>query len=143
MASEEEQMATIQAYQAFLNSFTYFKTLTSIYNFGVPFILSLVLYLVTWNIAKSKKFKKFNILTHNAIWNTVLLIALLPSVVFGFYLVLRYPFPEIEIDNFNFLLWHVEGSIVMGTVVVLHLIQRFVLYVGQLKSINIKKSKVA
>ncbi|MBN2100451.1 hypothetical protein JW710_00955 [Candidatus Dojkabacteria bacterium] len=106
---------------------------SSHYNFVVPFFTSLVLYLISWYLAKSKKIERYIMPIHNGIWNTVLLVSLIPSVAFGFYLVLRYAFPEIRISYFDFLYWHVEGSIVMGTVAIMHLIQRLTTYIGQLK----------
>lgn len=103
------------------------------YNFAIPFFTSLALYLISWFTAKSKKIAKYTLPIHNAVWNTVLLLSLVPSAVFGFYLVLRYAFPEIKTDRFDFLYWHVEGSIVMGTVAIMHLVQRLTTYIGQLK----------
>jgi hypothetical protein len=108
---------------------------TSPYNIVIPLVVPLILYLTSWIVSKKMIVKKFNLQTHNAIWNTVLIITLVPSAVFGLYLALRYSLPEIRTQSFDFMYWHVEGSIVMATVVTLHLIQRLVQYFAQLKNI--------
>lgn len=105
------------------------------YNFFLPFSFSLVGYLTTWLLARKKISTKFTILQHNAIWNTTLLLSMIPSIVFGFHLVLRYTFPSIRTNAFDFLYWHVEGSIVMGTTAFLHLVQRLTTYCCQLKAL--------
>lgn len=108
------------------------------YNFAIPFFTTLILYIISWFAAERKLFSKYTHPTHNMIWNTLLLVALIPSAIFGFYLTLRYPFPEIRIDRevFDFLYWHVEGSIVMGTISIMHLLQRLKMYFSQIKCVK-------
>lgn len=101
------------------------------YNFFIPFFASLVLYSTTYILSKKKKL--ISIKHHNAIWNTILLFLLIPSALFGFYLVLRYHFPSIRTSAFDFLFYHVEFSVAMGTIAILHLLQRLKIYFGQLK----------
>lgn len=106
------------------------------YNFALPFFFSLIPYVFSWFVAKKQLIKKFTPPMHNAIWNTVLLVTLVPSAIFGIYMVLKFSFPEIKIEGFDFLYWHVEGSIVMGTVAILHLIQRLTQYLAQVKAVG-------
>ena len=80
---------------------------------------------------KGKKNWKFNAIASKFFWNTVLLLSLIPSVIFGFYLVFQYPFPVLREVNFDFLYWHVEGSMVFGTVCIIHFIERLKIYFAQ------------
>ncbi|MDD3647500.1 MAG: cytochrome b5 domain-containing protein [Candidatus Dojkabacteria bacterium] len=106
------------------------------YNLPIPFSISLFLYLLTWHMSKSSLGKKFKLLapsTFNMFWNTVLLLSLIPSALFGFYMILRFSIPELYNIRFNFLWWHVEGSIIFGTISILHFITRLNLYIIPLK----------
>lgn len=117
------------------------------YNFLIPFLATTLLYLATWQLSKSdikKKNKIFNKIGFNGFWNTILVIALIPSFVFGIVLIMRYKFNGLRDINFDFLYWHVEGSIVMGTIGILHLLTRLKQYFAQLSFIGKtvkKKSK--
>jgi hypothetical protein len=97
------------------------------YNLLVPLLLTLVLYWVPSFFIKNKK--KFN-----AFWNTILLLTLLiPSFGFGVFMILRYQFPNLYNIDFKFMYWHVELSIVFSIIALNHLIQRFKVYLVQLK----------
>lgn len=112
------------------------KSAESPYNFPVPFFSSILLYLITWFLTRmtlAGKRKLFARTSFNFIWNTVLVLSTIPSVVFGFYLVLRYSYPRLREVDFDFLYWHVEGAIVFGTVAVMHLITRLRQYIAPLK----------
>lgn len=101
------------------------------YNFILPFVLTVVLYLATWLLSKSslsKQIKLFSKKYFNFFWNTVLLLGLIPSVLVGFYMIFSYSFPSLRDINFNFLYWHVELSIIFGTAGVMHLLTRLTLY---------------
>ncbi len=101
------------------------------YNFILPFVGTVVLYVVTWILSKSsisKSVKLFSKKNFNFFWNTVLLVGLLPSVVVGFYMIFSYSFPSLRDVNFDFLYWHVELSIIFGTVGIMHLLTRLTLY---------------
>lgn len=107
---------------------------TNPYNFGIPFFGSLGLYLLTYFFSKSKFGARYlSHLNFNFLWNSVLVLTLIPSGVFGFYLVLRYPFPELAKINFDFMYWHVEGSIIFATIAFTHLIQRLKQYLVPIK----------
>lgn len=111
------------------------------YNFTFPFFASLLAYLAHWFITKSYLSKKHKLLTRpvfNMFWNTVLVISLIPSALFGFFLIFRYSYTELYNINFDFLWWHVEGSVVFATVSVLHLISRLKQYFAPLKTLNNK-----
>lgn len=103
------------------------------YNIIIPLLLSLGLYWIPYiYIKSSKKFlliKKFN-----AFWNSMLILFLLiPAFGFGVIMILRYQFKEILNINFDFMYWHVELSLVMGILAINHFLQRFSIYLSQLK----------
>lgn len=101
---------------------------TNPYNLLVPLVLTVLIYWVSYFVFK-RKLKKFN-----AFWNTVLLLTLvIPSFGFGVFMMLRYSFPNLYNMKFDFMYWHVELSVVMGTLAISHLIQRLRLYIVQLK----------
>jgi cation transport ATPase len=109
------------------------------YNFLIPFLTTTLLYLVTWKISKSEIAKKNKILSKisfNGFWNTILAISLIPSFVFGIVLIMRYRFQNLRNINFDFLYWHVEGAIVMGTIGTMHLLTRLKQYFAQLSFIG-------
>ncbi len=109
------------------------------YNFAIPFFGTLFTYFVSEvlvRIGKDKKDWRFNKTTERFFWNTVLIISLVPSAIFGFYLVLRYSIPVLSDINFDFLYWHVEGSIVFGTVCVIHFIERLKMYFAQFRTLK-------
>lgn len=107
------------------------------YNLPVPVFLSIFIYVGWYYLTKSKLAKEnkhLSIHTFNLFWNTVMLLTLvIPSFGFGVIMIVRYRFPQLYDLDFNFLYWHVELSIVMGTVSLLHLIQRFKLYIAPLR----------
>lgn len=102
------------------------------YNLAVPLVLTSILYWAPSFYVKSKREKnpklwpKFNL-----VWNTIMIICLIPSVVFGIFLVLRYSFPDLNNIDFNFMWWHVEGSIVFSVLTVSHLLNRLTTYFAQ------------
>ncbi len=97
------------------------------YNLFLPIFLILLVY-IPWKIicasAWAKKYKILSVAFFNLFWNTVLLLSLIPSLIFGIFLILRYSFPSLHAIKINFLYYHVEGGIIMGTVGLLHFIQR-------------------
>ena len=98
------------------------------YNLILPLVLTTLLYWGSYFVFK-KKLKGFN-----AFWNTVLLLTfVIPSFGFGVYMMLRYSFPSLWDIEFDFMYWHVELSVVMGVIAISHFIQRFKLYLVQLK----------
>lgn len=108
------------------------------YNLIVPLLLSAVPYTFWYFLSGSTYSKKYPILnrkTFNAFWNTILIATLLiPSFGFGIFMMLRYMFPQLHNIDFDFMYWHVELSVVMGTIATLHFIQRFKQYLFQLKN---------
>jgi len=106
------------------------------YNFRIPFLATIVIYIISYVIMKkAKNFAKAK-QKFNLIWNTMLIISLIPSFIFGIYLMMRYSFPSLADVNFDFLYWHVEGSVVFGTLVCLHLLFRLTQYKLQYKSMQ-------
>jgi len=99
------------------------------YNILIPAIITSFLYYFFYQKNKTKNLLKFNFWT-----NTALLVSTIPSIIFGLFLILRYSFPSLYNLKFNFLYWHVEGSIVFTTLIICHFIQRFNQYKIQTKS---------
>ena len=105
------------------------NTSSNPYNILLPMFLTLVVYWVSYYIYGRSNMKKFN-----GLWNTILLLTLLiPSLGFGIFMILRYSYPDLWTIDFDFMYWHVELSIVMVTLGISHLIQRFKAYRLQLK----------
>lgn len=104
------------------------------YNFFPIFISTATLYLVSYLIARTKWGTiHIKMINFNFFWNSILVICLIPSVVFGFYMTLKFIFPSLTQVNFDFLYWHVEGSIIFGTVGAAHIIQRLKQYLLPIK----------
>ena len=102
---------------------------TNVYNLWIPLFLTLAVYWVSYYAYGKSHLKSFN-----GFWNTVLLLSLLiPSLGFGIFMILRYSYPSLWNIGFDFMYWHVELSIVMGTLGISHLILRFKVYKLQLK----------
>jgi len=113
------------------------------YNVGIPLFTTIFMYAILWYLTTTRFAKKYTILSQpvfKMIWNTVLVLSAIPSVLFGFYLTFRYVFAVLREVDFDFLYWHVEGSIVFGTVVILHLVTRLRQYTAPLKLFK-KKSR--
>ena len=106
------------------------------YNFWLPFVTTTILYLAHWYISSKQIGKKIKLLSRigfNMVWNSVLFVSLIPSAVFGIYLIARYSYPSLYNIKFDFLYWHVEGSVVFATLCLLHFITRLKVYLGQIK----------
>ncbi|MBN1618426.1 hypothetical protein JW887_03735 [Candidatus Dojkabacteria bacterium] len=114
---------------------------SSPYNFFVPFVVTALLYLIHWyfsentnteNKVRSKQFFRL-------LWNSVLIISLIPSFIFGTIMTIQFTYKTLIPFASSLYWWHVEGSVIMGTVAVLHLITRLTFYFTQLKSVTAKK----
>jgi predicted heme/steroid binding protein len=116
------------------------RTSNNPYNFLLPFLVTIIAYVVLYIIMKKNIGGKFLTLANfNFFWNSALILSSIPSVLFGFYLIFRYSIPALAQVNFDFLYWHVEGSIVFGTIAIMHLIQRLKQYFIPLKILAIQK----
>lgn len=107
------------------------------YNLLIPLLSSIVLYVLFFIISGSSLGKKYRLLsrrTFNFFWNTVLLLSLIPAFGFGIFMMLRYRFPSLYEIDFRFMYWHVELSVVMGIVSIMHFIQRWRQYVAIAKT---------
>jgi hypothetical protein len=111
---------------------------TNPYNFPLPFFGTLIIFIFLNTLSKSslaKKYKVFGTRNIRLFWNVVLVITLIPSMLFGVFLIGAYQFPFFA-DLRKFLLfWHVEGSIVFGTVCILHFVERFRLFAAPIKNL--------
>jgi cytochrome b involved in lipid metabolism len=109
------------------------------YDFFTPFLFTFVLYWGWDFVVKRNPGKKILSRTaFNSFWNTALVISLLPSAGFGVFMIAKYSFPELRNINFDFLYWHVEGSVVFGTATLCHLLNRLTVYLAQLKFLTRK-----
>lgn len=110
------------------------------YNLAIPLFGTIILYIVFYIISGSSWGKRYQILSRrrfNFFWNTVLFLSLIPALGFGIFMMLRYRFPSLYDINFDFMYWHVELSVVMGVVCLMHLIQRWRQYTVGAKKIKI------
>jgi len=94
------------------------------YNVFLPLLVTIVLYLVSSKLMPKP--------SHDFVWNSVLLLGLIPSFVFGILMALNLAGPEL-------LRYHVGLSIVFGTSCILHLIFRLKIYISQGKFMFRKK----
>lgn len=110
------------------------------YNFNIILITSLIVYWGWYYLTKRKlKAKILELNVFNAFWNTVLVLSLIPAVGFGIFMVIRYSFPSLYDIDFDFLYWHVEGSLIMGLTAIFHLLTRIRMYLSQLR-FSLKKN---
>ena len=104
------------------------------YNLVIPLFLSLIVYWIPYFLIK-KQVLKVPITKFNAFWNTVLMLTLLiPSFGFGIFMMIRSKNPSLYNVNFDFIYWHVELSVVMGTIAICHFVQRIAIYLKQISS---------
>jgi cytochrome b involved in lipid metabolism len=104
------------------------------YNIVIPLFLSALLYWTFYILVTKKKLGKINIIKFNAFWNTVLiLLFLIPSFGFGIFMILRYRFPSLYNSPLDVMYWHVELSVVVGVIAISHFLQRFGMYMKQIK----------
>jgi cytochrome b involved in lipid metabolism len=97
------------------------------YNVYLPVLITIIIYYL------SKKF--LGKARHDFLWNSILLIGLIPVVVFGFILALADQIEFLTKINFNQMLsQHAQLSIIVGTAMILHMIQRAKIYLSQGKS---------
>jgi hypothetical protein len=110
------------------------------YNLGLLVIPTLIIYWGWYFLCKKNyQCSLFKVSVFNFFWNSVLLITLIPAVGFGFFMVLRYSIPSLYSVQFDFLFWHVEGAIIMGTVAVSHFLSRLNAYFAQMRISLTKK----
>lgn len=103
------------------------------YNLLIPVLIATILYwghyIYAFKISKPQKGKFFN-----AFWNTMLVLSfLIPTLGFGIIMILQYQIPSLASSSFDFLYWHVELSLFMGTVGLFHFIKRIKIYWAQIK----------
>ncbi len=104
------------------------------YNLIIPLLVTVIIYWGSYLVAKRKLIKNFSLHKFNMIYNTLLLLSLIPAFGFGVFLILRYQFPALYEIKFDFLYWHVELSISMGVLAISHFIQRWLQYLSQVKA---------
>lgn len=108
----------------------------------LPLVLITGLLYWGWYVLTKRGYKSklFTLPVFNLFWNSVLLITLIPSFFFGVLMIMQYSIPALNDIDFNFIYWHVEGSIIMGTVALCHFINRIKQYFFQAKFIGSPQS---
>jgi len=97
------------------------------YKVYLPVLLTIALYLLT------KKFWRKAL--HDFLWNSVLILGLIPVVGFGFVLALADQVSFLAKINFTQFLWlHAQLSIIISTAMILHFIKRAKIFLSQGKS---------
>jgi cytochrome b involved in lipid metabolism len=98
------------------------------YDFYIPFLFTLFAYLISMKILGKN--------THNFIWNSVMLIGLIPSFIYGIIMILSFQYPFFKSLRYNQMLYHhVELSVIFGTACILHFANRIRTYICQAKNI--------
>jgi hypothetical protein len=111
------------------------------YNLAMIVLITVIFYWGWYFLCKRNyQCSLFKVTIFNFFWNSVLLITLIPAVGFGFFMVLRYSFPSLYELKFDFLFWHVEGSLIMGTIAISHFLTRLSAYFAQMRMTLSKKS---
>jgi len=88
------------------------------YYFIPIFAVLVILYGITWILSTRKTITN---MLHRKIWNVVLLISAVVSVLLGLFLILSIDF-NINISlPFNMLFWHVEAGIALGIIALFHI----------------------
>lgn len=102
------------------------------YNLIVPLFISLFAYWVSFFLIK-KEILKVPLSKFNGFWNTVLMLFLLiPSFGFGIFMMIRTKNPRLYDLDFDFMYWHVELSVVMGSIAISHFLQRWNIFKSQI-----------
>jgi hypothetical protein len=97
----------------------------------VPLLAVFILaYCLTWILSAKKVFKT---LTHRKIWNVILLVACLVSVLLGLILTFNLDFDTNITLPFNMLFWHVEAGIAMSVIAIFHIVWHWRYFVKILK----------
>lgn len=107
------------------------------YDFFLPVILTFALYFGSQYLTKLKNARDEVVIPKqkfNFIWNSLMIISLIPSLLFGIYMIARYSFTDLAKVDFDFMYWHVEGSLVFSSIIIGHLISRLPLFIAQLKT---------
>jgi cytochrome b involved in lipid metabolism len=120
--------------EVILPTVTPIPTVQNPYDFWTPFLVVGVLLWGNYFLSKTSLWKtNFKPLTYNMVWNTMLIVSLIPSLIFGLFMILVYSFPELRKINFDFMYWHVEGSICFSVIVLAHILLRLKMYFMQIK----------
>ena len=101
------------------NTNTTTKKLANKYNVIIPLLGTVLVYFLSLKLMKRQM--------HNLIWNTIMLLGLIPSFGFGVIMALGIRWE-------NILYNHVELSIVFGTVCILHFLMRLNIYLAQVRT---------
>jgi hypothetical protein len=87
------------------------------YFFPITIVL-IVAYLISYLL---QKFKKIKIITHQRLWNIILLFSFLGSALLGILLVFNISLGTTITLPFNMLFWHVEFGLAMVIIAIFHI----------------------
>jgi len=107
------------------------------YNFLEIFFITLLIYFSGKTVTRKLK---INICQERKFWNTLLLISFIGSAGTGMILVFIRDFDWFKSINFNFLFWHVEFSIVMALLSVIHTLWHLKYYLSIFSKRNKKNN---
>jgi len=107
------------------------------YNFLEIFFITLLIYFSGKFLARKLK---IDICQERKFWNTLLLISFIGSAGTGMILVFIRDFEWFKSINFNFLFWHVEFSIVMALLSVIHTLWHLKYYLSIFSKRNKKNN---
>ena len=98
----------------------------------IPIVVTLTLiYLLSHILSKRRV---ISLADHRKIWNTILLVTFLISMILGLFLIIRVNFGlEVPLP-FSTLFWHVEIGVAMGAISVFHIVWHWKYFVKMLKS---------
>lgn len=97
------------------------------YNVFVPFLVTIILYFLSMKLLAKPK--------HDFIWNSLMLLGLIPSFGFGMLMAMG-------LVPSGLLYLHVELSIIFGVSCILHFLYRFKMYFSEMQFTLRKKKKV-
>ena len=101
-------------------------------------LVTAILLVGMYYISKSRygrEIRFFSRPMYDFIWTTIMIIGLIPSFGFGLFMIAGYSYPELRNIDFNILYWHVTGSQVFATAIVMHLILRLKQYIAPVKGL--------
>jgi hypothetical protein len=102
----------------------------SVYNVILISIASIVLYLISYILAKTKL---ITLIIHRRIWNYILLVSGLITLILGFLLTLQADL-GIRINlPINMIFWHVEAGIAMSIIAIIHILWHWRYFIKKTK----------
>ncbi len=109
------------------------------YNIIIPVLITISLWIALKLLFRSKLSKSMKFLKptgYKLLLNSLMVVSLIPTALFGLFMIFQYSFPILRNIGFDILWWHVEGSVVFSVFVIIHIIERLNQVFAQLRSIR-------